>query len=108
MHLIRVLAAAAAIVTAVAIGPTAMATGTPDQPAAVQLVRGGGGGFHGGGGHGFGFAGRGGGLRGGYAWHGGQGYRMRFGYLGGGHPYEFGCRYPSWRFGSDVCSPFSG
>ena len=86
MHLIRVLAAAAAMVTAVASGPAAMAAGTADQPASVQLVRAGGGfhgsgGFHGGG-HGFGFAGRG-----------GRGYRPRFGYLGGGYPHIYGCPY---------------
>jgi len=96
MHLIRVLAAAAAMVTAVASGPAAMAAGTPDQPASVQLVRGRGfhgGGFHaGGGGHGFGFAGRGGGFHGGYGWRGGREYQPRYGYLGGGYPY-FGCPY---------------
>jgi hypothetical protein len=104
VHLIRVLAAAAAMVTAVAIGPAAMASGTPDQPATAQLVRGGSGIHGGGGGHGFGgFA-----ERGGYAWHGGRGYRMRYGYLGGFYPYGYGCPYPSWRFGTDVCSPFAG
>jgi hypothetical protein len=92
MRLIRVLAAAAAMVTVVAIGPAAMA-GTSDQPAAVHLARAGGGFHGGGGGHGFGFAGRGGAFRGGYAWHGGRGYRPRYGYLGGGYPY-FGCQYP--------------
>ena len=94
MHLISVLAAAAAILTAVAIGSAAMAAGTPYQPATVHLVRAGGGFHSGGGGHGFGFAGHSGFAgRGGHAWHGGRGYRMRYGYLGGGYPYVNSCPY---------------
>jgi hypothetical protein len=71
MRLFQVLAAAAAMVTAVAIGPAAMAASTPHQPAVLHLVRGGGFGGHGGGFRG----GFGGGFRGGYAGRGGWGYR---------------------------------
>jgi hypothetical protein len=101
MRLFRVLAATAAMVSAVAIGPAGMAATTPDQPAVLHLVRGGGFGGHGGGfgGHGGGFAGRGGGFAGhdggfgrGYAGRGDWGYRpWRYGY--GGYPFVYGCPY---------------
>jgi hypothetical protein len=108
MRLFRVLAATAAMVSAVAIGPAGMAATTPDQPAVLHLVRGGGFGGHGGGfgGHGGGFGGRGGGFAGrgggfaghdggfgrGYAGRGDWGYRpWRYGY--GGYPFVYGCPY---------------
>jgi hypothetical protein len=81
MHLFRVLATAAAMVAAVAIDPAAMAANTPNQPAVLQLVRGGGG-------HGRAF-------HGGYARRGGWGYHpWDHGYVVGGYPYADGCPYP--------------
>jgi hypothetical protein len=96
MHLFRILTAAAAVVAGMAMSPAGMAASTPDQPALMHLVRGGGGGGHGGGfgGHGGGFGGHGGGFRGGYAERGGWGYHpWGPGYWVGG-PYAYGCPYP--------------
>lgn len=84
MHLVRAIATAAIIATS----PAAMAANAPDQPAALHLVRAGGGGFHGGMGGGF----HGGGFHGRYARHGGwhpRGYG--YDYL---LPYPYVCQYP--------------
>ncbi len=89
MHLVRVLATAAAVVATMALAPVAMATNTPDQPASLHLVRGGGGHFGG-------FAAHGrGGFHSGYAWRGGARYRPWHGnYRRGVYPYAYGCPYP--------------
>jgi hypothetical protein len=80
--------AAAAIVVAVAIDPSAMAAGTLGQPAVLHFVRGGGG-------HGGGFGGHYGGFRGGYAARRGWGYRpWGYGYRVGVYPYAYACPYP--------------
>jgi hypothetical protein len=98
MYLVRALAAAAVIM---AVMPAAMAANAPDQRAAVQLVRGmGGGGFHGGGFHGGGFHGGGfragdvhsGGFRGAEAMRGGWHYRPGIDLL----PYAYACPYPPY------------
>jgi hypothetical protein len=99
MHPFRVLIAAAAMVTVGTIGSSAMAYSSPDQPAVLHLVRGGGGGGHGGGfgggGHAGGFGGHPGGFRGGYAGGRGWGYRpYGYGYGFGVYPYAYGCLFP--------------
>ncbi len=115
MRVLQVLVGAAALLAAAAIGPVAMAAHTPDSPAVLQLVRGGGGGGgHGGGGHGGGGYGGGGyggghvgghfgghddGHSGGYAWGGGWGYHpwvygRGYGYGIGGYPYAYSCMSP--------------
>lgn len=87
MRLIRIMAAAAVIMSSATVG---MAAVTPDHSIPLHLVRGGG--F---GGHGGGFHGHGGGFRGGYAMHGGGRYRPRGYYYGfGGYPYAYSCPYP--------------
>jgi len=86
MHLLRILAVSATLMAATAAGPAAMAAHTTDQPATLQLVRGGGGG----GGH---FGGVGGGR--GYAWGGNWRYHPWVrGYGVGGYPYAYACVYP--------------
>ena len=93
MHLVRAIAVTAAIMAA---APAAMAANAPDQPAAVQLVRGGGG-FHGGGFHGGGIHSgglHGGGFRGRYAMHGGWRYRPGPYVL----PYAYTCPYPAYYY----------
>ena len=93
MHLVRAIAAAAAIMV---VTPAAMAANAPDQPAAVQLVRGGGRGFHGGGFHGGGVhvgGSHGGGYRGGYVMRGGWHHPGT--YL---LPYGYECPYPPYYY----------
>ncbi|HEY2481659.1 MAG TPA: hypothetical protein VGI30_05615 [Caulobacteraceae bacterium] len=86
MRLIRILAAAAMIMS---FAPASMAAVTPDHATPLlHLIRGGGGGGHGGG-----FHGHLGGFHGGYA-HRGWGYRPRgYRYGFGAYPYAYACPY---------------
>jgi hypothetical protein len=84
MRLIRILAAAAMIMSS---APAGIAAVAPDNAMPLHLIRGGGGG------HGGGFAGHVGGFRGGFAVHRGWGYRPRA-YRYGFYPYAYACPYP--------------
>ena len=102
MQILRVFAGAAVLLAATAIVPTAMAAHAPEQPGAIDLVRGGfgGGGF--GGGHPGGF---GGGHIGGFHGVYGAGHPGGFGFHGGygQHPGgRGGLVYEPWIYGYGV------
>jgi hypothetical protein len=103
MRLVRIVAAAAVLLST---APAGIAAATPDQSMPLHLIRGGGfGGGHGGGfgGHVGGFGGRVGGYRGGYAVNRGWGYRpWGYGYGAGVYPYAYACPYP-YAYGYPYC-----
>lgn len=88
MHILRVIATAAAVAVTSTLAPVAAVANTPDHPASLYFVRGAGGHFGG-------FAARGHGFRGGFAREGRWHYRAwHGGNWGGVYPYAYGCPYP--------------